>query len=375
LFAWIAAVLLVWVSLAIWPVRRLLPGRSSIKITAPTPTSTANGNITTPTPASTANDKFLAILPLVVMGSDPALKYEGEGVADALSAKLLQMKDVHLAFTPEVDKVDPSDPLDIIAHRLHATHVVRGQVKGAGDRIDIILTLGDADGDRLWTNEFPGLRRDLLAIEEQAFKQLMEALELKPSAEELARIGVRPTKNIAAYELYRKGRYEHNRIKRGKRDIKWLEWVVDLYGQAIDKDPAFALAYAGLADASLDMYDRETDAAWSRKALEAAQHAQRLNDELPESHFSLAKVYEVTGQTVEAIAELQRALKLAPDSDEGYRRLANAYLSTGQADQALQAYQRAIDANPYYWLNYNQLGAADLQLGRIRRLWRLSARW
>ena len=208
------------------------------------------------------------------------------------------------------------------------------------------------------------MRQDLLTIEDQMYNDLVTALELKASDEELARNALRPTENVAAYELYLKGRD----ILRGKLgDPKRVQSAVDLYEQAIKKDSSFALAYAGLADASLIMYNLHPDTAWSQKALSAAQHAQTLNDEIPEVHFALGNVYRATGKTTEAIVELKRALELAPNSDEGYRRLGDAYRAAGKTDDALQAYQKAIDANPYYWLNQSKMGSVYYELGQHQK--------
>jgi eukaryotic-like serine/threonine-protein kinase len=348
MFAATGLVLLVGIGMAIRPVRELVLGRSTINITSRTPAA-----------GPAAAQKFVALLPLRVIGSDPALQYEAAGVTEALSAKLFQMKNVHLASTGAVEKINAADPVMKIAHQLGSQLIVQGTMQGAGDKIDAVLRLTDASGKELWTKDFPGVRQDLLTIEDQIYNELVTALELKPSDQELARNALRPTENVGAYELYLKGRD----ILRGKRDLKRVQSAVDLYEQAIKKDAAFALAYAGLADATLTMYTLNQDATWSEKALSAAQHAQTLNDELPEVHFALGNVYRVIGKTAEAIVELKRALELAPNSDEGYRRLANAYLAAGQKDEALRAYQQAIDVNPYYGYNYTRLGAAYFQLG------------
>ncbi len=310
------------------------------------------------------NDKFVAVLPLRVLGADPTLKYEAEGVVDSLSAKLFQMKNVHLSSPAAVEKINASEPVTKIAHQLGAKLIIQGTMQGgAGDKIDAVLSLSDATGKQLWTKDFSGVRQDLLTIEDQIYNDLVTALELKATDEELARNALRPTENVAAYELYLKGRD----ILRGKRDVKRVQSAVDLYEEAIKKDPAFALAFAGLSDASLVMYNLNQEPAWSQKALSAAQHAQTLNDELPEVHFALGNVYRATGKTTEAIVELKRALELAPNSDEGYRRLGDAYLAAGKADDAIQSYQRAIDANPYYWLNHNKLGSVYFQLGQYQK--------
>jgi eukaryotic-like serine/threonine-protein kinase len=357
LFAVTGVVLLAGVGMAIRPVRELVLGRSSLTITSHKVGAGATAA------GSGADDKFVALLPLRVVGNDPALQYEAAGVTEALSAKLFQMKNVHLASAGAVAKINGADPVTKIAHQLGAKLIVQGTMQSAGDKIDTVLRLTDANGKELWTKDFPGVRQDLLTIEDHIYNELVTALELKPSDEELARNALRPTENVAAYELYLKGRD----ILRGKRDVKRVQSAVDLYEQAIKKDGGFVLAYAGLADASLVMYNLNHDAAWSQKALSAAQHAQTLNDEIPEVHFSLGNVYSATGKTAEAIVELKRALTLAPNSDEGYRRLGDAYMTAGKQDDALQAYQQAIDANPYYWLNHNKLGGVYFQLGQHQK--------
>jgi len=96
---------------------------------------------------------------------------------------------------------------------------------------------------------------------------------------------------------------------------------MNFFGDALQKDPGFALAYSGLADANLQMYGQKKDKYWSERAVDAAKKAAQLNDKLPEVHFALGSAYAVTGQTVQAIAEDKRALDLAPNSDEAYRRL------------------------------------------------------
>jgi serine/threonine protein kinase/tetratricopeptide (TPR) repeat protein/TolB-like protein len=348
LIAGMGAVVLLGAAVLIRPVRETVFGRSSV---------------TTKAPVSVANDTFLALLPLRVIGSQAELKYEAEGVVDALSAKLFSMKNVHLAPPAEVEKVSATDPMDKIARQLGVKLVLQGTVQGAGDKIDVVLTLNDAKGSRLWTKEFPGVRQDLLTVEDQMYSELLGALALKPTNEELARTSSRPTENVAAYELYLKGR----NVMRGNRDPKHLQSALDLFDQATKKDSGFALAFAGTADASLDMYNQTKDTAWSQKALGAAQHAQTLNDELPEVHFALGNIYKATGKTTEAVVELKRALSLAPNSDEGFRRLANAYMAAGQKDEALKTYQQAIDVNPYYWLNFNRLGTAYFQLGENQK--------
>ena len=191
------------------------------------------------------------------------------------------------------------------------------------------------------------MRQDLLTIEDQIYNELVTALELKPSDEELARNALRPTENFAAYELYLKGR----NILRGKRDVKRVQSAVDFYDQAIKKDAELRARLRRVGGCQPGDVQPDPGHHLVAEGLSAAQHAQTLNDEIPEVHFALGNVYRATGKTNEAIVEFKHALELAPNSDEGYRRLGDAYLAAGKTDDALQAYQQAIDANPYYWLN------------------------
>jgi tetratricopeptide (TPR) repeat protein len=225
----------------------------------------------------------------------------------------------------------------------------------------LIVTLDDAPKSRrVWAQEFSGLRQDLLNIEDQVYSKLVDALELKPSNEESARGATRPTENISAYELYLRSR----NLLRGQRDEKNVKAAMNLYDQAIKQDPKFALAYAGLADANLYMYDLKKDRIWADKALGAALQANRFNDNLPEVHFSLGSTYTLTGRNAEAIAELKRALELAPNSDDAYRRLGNAYMAAGRQLEAIGSFQKAVEVNPYFWHNQNQLGRAYFQIGQ-----------
>jgi serine/threonine-protein kinase len=164
---------------------------------------------------------------------------------------------------------------------------------------------------------------------------------------------------MEAYDLYLKGRNTMRR-QHGPKDV---QTAIDFYDSALKKDPSFALAYTGLADASLAMYGQNRDNFWAEKALGAAQQAQRLNDELAEVHFALGSVYRVTGKMTESIVELDRALQLAPNSDEGYRRLGGVYFVTGRKEEALKACLKAVEINPYYWRNYNELGQVYFDIG------------
>ena len=304
---------------------------------------------------------FLAILPFRVLGDANSLDYVAEGLNEALSAKLFQLKDIRLTSDAATAKISEKDPIEKVARALGANLLVTGTVQGSGDAMRIIVNLDDVpDSKRMWTQQFSGLSKDLLSIEDQISAQLVTALAVKPTNEETARTVERPTDNGDAYDLYLRGR----QALRGPDSVKAPQTAIGYFQQAIEKDPSFALAYTGLADASLAMYTNNKDGFWAQKAVSAAEHAEQLKDNIPEVHFSLGVVYGQTGKTAEAIAELKRGLQLAPNSDAGYRRLGNAYLDSGQKEEAIAAYKKGIEVNPYYWALHIELGRAYFSVGQ-----------
>jgi len=313
-----------------------------------------------------APQKYLAVLPFRVVGDPAALGYVADGLVEALSAKLFQLKNVHVASAAEVEKASQKSSLgqkgslEKIAHELGASLIVQGALQGTRDKIRVVMDLEDVGGGkRLWTQEFSGVPQDLLTLEDQIYGKLVDALELKPNTEEMARTTAHPTEDIEAYDLYLKGRA----AMRQRQNVKNVEAAIRYFEDALRKDSKFALAYSGLAAASLAMYQEKKDSAWADKALNAAEQGQTLNNNLPEVHFALGSGYGFTGKSAQAVVELTRALELAPNSDEGYRRLGEVYRNMGRKEESIRAYERAVQINPYYWENYNELATSYFQFG------------
>jgi eukaryotic-like serine/threonine-protein kinase len=344
----VAALLL---ALAIPPVRHLIPG---FRVEQTGPAGSAASGI-----PPLSSGRYVAILPLQVLGDQSQLDYLAQGIQEALSAKLFQLKGVHVTSSDAASKVDPKQPLQKIARSLGANTLVQGMVQGNGDRIRIILNMEDVvNGKRIWSQQFDGVPADLFTLEDHIYAQVVSAMDVNPTNEENANAETRPTDNVASYDFYLRGR---NALR--VNDAKSIQTALDFFNQAVKQDPKFALAYTGVAQASLRMYGLTNDGFWTQKAQAAAQQALQLNDKLPEVHSTLGSVYRATGKYSEAIAELNRAQALAPNSDEVYWRLGTVYLSKGDMPHAIEAYQKAVQLNPYYWVNENSLGAAYFQLG------------
>jgi hypothetical protein len=122
--------------------------------------------------------------------------------------------------------------------------IVHGTVQGSSDNLRITVNLENLAEGRHWSQEFTGVAGDLLTLEDQIFAKLVDAMEAKPTDKEMAAVTAHPTENIEAYNLYLKGR---NALA-GTPDQKTLQAGMNFFEGALQKDPSFALAYAGLAD-------------------------------------------------------------------------------------------------------------------------------
>lgn len=345
-----------WVAAAVVVFLVILASIPSVRrVFRPANSSTTSSAVAAPAGVPPlSRGRFIAVLPLQVLGDAHQLSYVAEGIQEALSAKLFQLKDVRVTSSDAAMKANQQESLARLGGALGANLLVQGVLQASGDQMRIIINLEDvADNKRLWSKEFNGVTGDLFTIEDQIYNQLVSALNLNPTGDEMARAAARPTYNMAAYDLYLRGRD----ALRGHQS-KDIQSALDYFSQAVAKDPSFSLAYTGVADASLRMYGIKKDSFWTEKALSAAEQAQQLNPNLPEVHFALGSAYSATGKYNQAVAELKRATSLAPNSDEAYRRLGDALLQSGETTAAMQAFEKAVQLNPYFWNNQNEIGNA-----------------
>jgi len=300
--------------------------------------------------------KYIAVLPLRVVGDEKELGYIAAGVTEALTAKLSQAKGVSVTSTNAVEKLGNVENIIDAGNTLGANYVFSGNIQGSGNNLRILISLTDVKRNIqvMPPKEFSGLTGDLLTLEDNIYSDAIKALQLSLTADELAKSNAHPTERIDAYQAYLKGR----NALRGKPGADIVKGAIGDFEQALKSDPLFALAYTGIADGSLRMYRDTKEPQWAQKASSAAEHASQLAQDLPEVHLSLGSVYLATGKTNEAVAELKNAVKLAPNSDEGYRRLGDALRANDSSQEAIAAYGKAIEINPYYWYNYLMRGNA-----------------
>jgi serine/threonine-protein kinase len=302
--------------------------------------------------------KHVAVVPFRIVGDDPKLSEAAVGFVDTLNSRLFQVKGVTVVSSSATATAKPADTPEKLSRDLGANLLLLGSIQGTGDKIRLELSLWDANQKSVtWSKEESGMFGDLLTLEDETSRDVLKALDAK-DADNL--LNSHPTENGEAYDLYLRAAT----IMRSAKDAAQLQSAIDLYQQASQTDPRFALAYAGLADAQVAMYRMKKDASWANLAVNAAHSAAELNAQLPEVHLSLGNAYSVTGRTAEALDQLKQAIALVPNSDEGYRRLGAVYASSGKPAEAINAYKKAVEINPYYWGNYNRLGVAYQSSGQ-----------
>src|ERR1700688_4920521 len=256
------------------------------------PAAGGGASVANPGLPALAQGKYVAVMPFRVLGDASSMGYIAEGFGEALSAKLFQLKDVHVTSADAARKLDPNLPLPQIAKKLGANMIVQGTVQGSADKMRITVKLENvAENKTVWNEEFPGVSGDLLALEDTISGKLVTAMGLNASELGAADAAVHPTNTVDAYDLYLRGK----NAMRGQFDPKTFQSAIDYFNQSLKKDPNFALAYTGLANASLRMYTVKKDPSWAEKALTAARRAAELNNKLPEAHMTLGTVYSATG--------------------------------------------------------------------------------
>jgi len=174
-------------------------------------------------------------------------------------------------------------------------------------------------------------------------------------------VATRPqqTINPEAQELILEGRniLEHH------RDATNVSAALAKFREALNKDGNAALAWAGIADGSLEMLRISHDSVWAEKAYDAARQAQNRGGDLPEVHFALGSVYTQQGKAAEGVEEIKKGLAVLKDSDDGYMRLGKAYLALNKPDEAIKALKHAVQLGKYSQYTHDTLAKAYLKLG------------
>jgi TolB-like protein/Tfp pilus assembly protein PilF len=233
--------------------------------------------------------------------------------------------------------------------------VLTGRVLARGDTLTVSVELVNArDDTHVWGERYSRNLADVLAVQEDLARDIVEKLRLRLSGEDRRRLAQRPTANVEAYQLYLKGRHHWN-----KRTAEGLKNSIKLFEQAIDIDPTYALAYAGVADAYLNLGGWghvEFREAYPR-AKAAAARALAIDETLAEAHVSLAMAMkEYDWDWPGAGRAYERALELNPNYAVAHQWYGEYLAAVGRHPEAIAAFKRAIDLDPLSLIIHASLG-------------------
>ena len=299
------------------------------------------------TVGSARTNKSIAVLPFDNLSRDPENAFFVEGVQDEILTRLAKVGDLKVIARTSTQRFKSApDDLREIAKQLGVMNILEGSVQRVNDQVRVNVQLINAlTNAHLWAEIYDRKLTDIFAVESEIAKTIADTLQAKLNGSEKIAITTKPTENAEAHELYLKGRYFWNR-----RNAENLKKAADYFQQAIDKDPKYALAYAGLADCHvlLPAYPGlgNTPRDELPKALEAARKAVELDDTLAEAHTSLARVLASTLQLSAATSEFRRAIDLNPNYATAHQWFGECLQSQGHLEEALAELKRAQELDP-----------------------------
>jgi TolB-like protein/Tfp pilus assembly protein PilF len=306
--------------------------------------------------------KTIAVLPLVDLSPAAGNDYIGDGLAQELSSRLARIPGLRVASQTSAFAYKGSHAdVRAIARALGVRHVLEGSVRREGDHIRVTTELIDAtSGYHVWSQSYDRSFRDLLAIQDELSRSIINTLQVILASDIAQRIGQPPTAQIAAFNLYLSGV-----AKLGQPGPGQLDTAEQMFHDALVIDPNFAPAYAGLCERFTLGYELNRDSALATKAEDACKQALKLDSSLREVEMGLAHLYLVTGRPEQATVILHSIIRKDPTDADAYIGLAQAYEEGQHPADAEIAFDRAVEAEPTYGAAHTALGNFLIQHGRV----------
>jgi len=309
----------------------------------------------------------IAVLPFVNATRDPETEYLSDGITESIINSLSRLPQLRVAARSSVFRYKGRDEDPQKAGRdLNVRAVVSGKVLQRGDRLSVQADLVDVgNGSQIWGDRYDRKLSDIQAIQEEIAKDISEKLRLRLTGEEKEKLRKRYTEDTEAYQLYLKGRYFWE-----KRTASDLQQSSELFQKAIEKDPAFALAYSGLADSYvvLPSYSIMSPAEAFPRAKAAARKALDIDDSLAPAHATLGLAlsnYDHDWNGAES--ECKRAIALDPNYATARFWYSLLLLKHGRFDEALDQIQKAREIDPFSPIIQANAIRALVFAGRVQR--------
>lgn len=340
----------------------------------------------------------IAVLPLVNASRDPEMEYLSDGISESLINSLSRLSALRVMARSTVFRFKgrEADPQKV-GRELGVDAVLTGRVVQRGDTLVVQADLVNvADGTQLWGEQYNRKLTDLLSLQREIARDVSQHLRAQLARTDEQKLAKDYTANVEAYQLYLKGRYHF--FKSTKLEIRKS---ITFYQQAIDADPTYALAYAGMADAYRTLpfagYVRSREAfpqakAAARRALENDENlteahivlgwvgfcfdwdwsgaeselkkAIELSPNNPDAHRAYAHLLSILGRHDEAIMEIKRARELDPITLITNALEGQFLFYAGRYDEAISRLKETLEIDPNYWIAHNNLGRVYINQGR-----------
>src|SRR5687767_9545982 len=328
----------------------------------------ASGNLATPTNTATlpaqvvSAAKSVAVLPFANMSADPENEYFTDGMAEEIINALSKIQSLRVASrTSAFAFKGKNEDIGEIGRKLKVSTVLEGSVRKMGSKLRITAQLVNvADGYHLWSERYDREMEDVFAIQDDISQAIVKALRVILSEGEKKQIEKARAENVQAYDYYLRGRQYFHHFRR-----KSLEYARQMFNKAIEIDPEYARAYAGVADACSLLYTyfdaREFNL---RQADTASSKALELQPELAEAHVARGLAVALSKRFDEANAEFEKALRLDPKQFEAAYWYARTRLTQGDFEEAVKLFERAAAMRPEDYQTPGFLAQVLTNLGR-----------
>jgi TolB-like protein/Tfp pilus assembly protein PilF len=304
----------------------------------------------------------LAVLAFEDHSTDKEGEYFADGLADELLGVLGRIKELKVASrTSSFYYKDKDVDIGTIADTLMVDNILSGSVRREGDRVRVTTVLDDTkENNLLWTETYDRKLDDVLTIQSDIAESVASAIVPVISPESQQQIEARATNNVEAYDLYLRGRS----YMRMPAEESTLASAIQLFNAAIDLDPVFAQAYAGLCEAYLGQFEFSLRPESFELAETPCRRALALNDGLWEVHVALGNLYRVNGQYDDAIANLKSAINKQPNAVIPYLDLARTYAAQNSPGLAEEMFRKAEQVEGGYWGVHRAYGRFLTDQGR-----------
>jgi non-specific serine/threonine protein kinase len=286
----------------------------------------------------------IAVLPFEDMSPKRDQEYFCDGITEEIINSLNQLGGLRVASRTSAFafKGRPED-IRVIGKSLSADAVMEGSVRKAGNQLRITVQLIDvAEGYTLWSERFDRELKDIFAIQDEIAGNIVQALEIKLSERDGRVLAKAFTKDHQAYDLYLRGREFYRQTHR-----RGIDYSIEMYEHAIERDPNYALAYAGLADSYSYLFSFfDSDEANIEKAMALSRKALELDPKLAEAHVARGCAFYYSRRYEKAAREFEKAIRLNPDLYAAYESYARNYYSQGNLERAAWLFEQALQMDP-----------------------------